>query len=241
MALDSAPNHASDPSPDASATVVYPDCDDMGETAYHSFACHLLIDLLDSYFAAHGRPVFVHGNQFFYYKKGDPRAVMAPDVYTVDDVTLHPTEVRSWKTWEQDGKPPTLVVEIVSEEYGKDYSDAIIERYQQLGARELVRFDPNHGGRSRREPLAHFVRNERGLLERRPVFGDRVRLVSYDLWLVARAQTLRLAVGDAASLWPTASERVATAEAARAEAEAARAEAEAELARLRALLASRGE
>ena len=66
--------------------------------------------------------------------------------------------------------------------------------------------------------------------------GDRVHLVSYDLWIVHHTgDMLRLGVGPkGASLWPTAEERAAAetaradAEAERASAEAARADAEAE-------------
>lgn len=233
---------------------MYPNSDNNGRGGLQVFVSHMLVDLLSSYVAALERPVFVNSNQFFYYQKGDPRAVVAPDVYTIDDVALHPIEVRSWKTWEPDVRPPTLAIEIVSDEYRKDYADAMVERYQQLGVRELVRYDPTHRGRRKRELLAHFVRDENGQLVRQPVFGDRLHLVSYDLWLVLHANdALRLGVGPkGASLWPTAAERAATeavranaaderasAEAARADAEAERAAAaEAELERLRAELAA---
>jgi Uma2 family endonuclease len=252
----------STPSPGSASTerVVYPVCDFMGESGLQTFVIQMLLDLLQDYVARLERPVFVSTNQFFYYKEGDPRAVVAPDVYTIDDVALHQSQVRCWKTWEAEVRPPTLAIEIVSDEYRKDYADTMLERYQQLGVRELVRYDPTHRGRRKRELLAHFVRDD-GQLVRRPVFGDRVQLVSYDLWLVPHANdALRLGVGPkGASLWPTASERAA-AEAARADAEAVRAQteaaradveaeraqaeaeraaaAEAELARLRAELAA---
>lgn len=226
--------------------VFYPVSDDMGESGLQLFVIHLLLDLLKDYFATLEREVFVGANQFFYYKQGDPRSVVAPDVYVIDGVSLHPTEVKSWKTWEHDGKAPTVALEIVSDEYRKDYADRVVERYQDLGVRELVRYDPLHVGR-KRELLAHFVRDEQGRLIRRPTFGDRVQLASYDLWLVRRAHdVLRLGVGPKGdSLWPTAHERAAeaneraAADAERAAAEAARADsAEAELERLRAELAA---
>nr|WP_276599561.1 Uma2 family endonuclease [Nannocystis sp. SCPEA4] len=214
----------------------------MGESGLQQFVTRLLIGLLEDYFAALERQVFVGGNQFFYYKQGDPRSVVAPDVYVLDGVSLHPTELKSWKTWENDGKAPILALEIVSDEYRKDYADRLIERYQDLGVRELVRYDPIHLTRSKRELFAHFVRDDHGQLIRRPTFGDRVQLASFDLWLVRGAHdVLRLGVGPKGeSLWPTAHERAAeanersaadaeraAAEAARADAEAARAAAEA--------------
>lgn len=225
MALDSTPP----PGPASTERVVYPTCDFMGESILESYVIQMLIELLRDYVAQLDRRVFVNTNQFFYYKKGDPRSVVLPDVYTVDDLELYPLHVLSWKTWEPGVKPPTLAIEVVSQEARKDYADTMIERYQQLGVRELVRYDPSHRGRKSRELLAHFVREDSGQLVRRPVFGDRVQLVSYDLWLVPHAnEALRLGVGPrGATLWPTAAERTAAANA-RAEAEAERAEAEAE-------------
>jgi Uma2 family endonuclease len=223
--------------------VFYPVSDDMGESGLQLFVRHLLLDLLNDYFATLEREVFVGSSQFFYYKQGDPRSVVAPEVYVIDGVSLHPTEVESWKTWEHDGKAPTFALEIESDEYRKDYADRVVERYQDLGVRELVRYDPIHLTRSKRELFAHFVRDDQGQLVRRPTFGDRVQLTSFDLWLVRGAHdVLRLGVGPKGeSLWPTAHERAAeanersaadseraAAEAARADAEAARAAADAE-------------
>jgi Uma2 family endonuclease len=228
MALESTPS----PGSASTERVVYPVSDFMGESGLQAFVIAMLLDLLRDYVSRLERPVFVSTNQFFYYKKGDPRAAVAPDVYTIDDISLHLNQVRCWKTWEPDVRPPTLALEIVADDDRKDYADTMVERYQQLGVRELVRYDPTHRGRRKRELLTHFVRADDGQLVRRPVFGDRVQLVSYDLWLVPHANdALRLGVGpQGASLWPTTSERAA-AEAARADAEAERAKAEAELAR----------
>ncbi|MFY0536337.1 Uma2 family endonuclease [Nannocystis pusilla] len=75
--------------------------------------------------------------------------MVAPDVYVIDGVALHLTEVKNWKTWEHDGKAPTLALEIASDEYPKDYDDTLIEHYQDLGVRELVRYDPLQRGRPR--------------------------------------------------------------------------------------------
>ena len=226
---------------------IYPVSDDMGQSGLQLFVMRVLIDLLEDYFAALGRPVLVGGNQFFYFQRGEPRAVVAPDVYVVDDEVLRPWEVKSWKTWEHAGKAPTFALEIVSDEYRKDYSDQLIDRYQRLGVHELVRYDPRPATRATREVFAHFVREGEALV-RRPTPGDRVHLASWDLWLVRHLHdALRLGVGPGGgSLWPTAREardeeaRARAVEArARDEAEArARAEAEAEAERLRAELAA---
>lgn len=250
---------------DRADTVHYPVSDDMGESSLQLLVIHVLLDLLRDYFAALERPVFVGANQFFYYKRGDAGAVVAPDVYTIDDEEIPAWGVKSWKTWEHDGKGPTLAIEVVSDEYAKDYADTVLERYQALGVRELVRYDPGALGRKHRERFAHYVRDDRGKLARRVTSDNRVRLLSYDFWLVHHLHDmLRVGVGPkGASLWPTSAERIAAAEAevkaaAEAQAEASEAQsraeaeraaaaeaqsrAEAEVVRLRAELAAlRGE
>jgi hypothetical protein len=66
--------------------VFYPVSDDAGQSGLQSVVIHLLLDLLEDYFAARERQVFVGANQFFYYKQGDPRSVVAPDVYVTPDL-----------------------------------------------------------------------------------------------------------------------------------------------------------
>jgi len=48
---------------------------------------------------------------------------------------------KMWQTWLPGHKPPHGAVEIVSEDWRKDYEDAPL-KYAQLGTRELVIFDP---------------------------------------------------------------------------------------------------
>ncbi|MCY1072409.1 hypothetical protein OV090_47125 [Nannocystis sp. RBIL2] len=66
--------------------VFYPVSDDAGQSGLQSVVIHLLLDLLEDYFAVLERPVFVGANQFLYYKQGDPRSVVAPDVYATPDL-----------------------------------------------------------------------------------------------------------------------------------------------------------
>lgn len=140
--------------PDPTA-VVYPFRDNRGMSAFQLFVSRLLIDVFEDYFRTRQRTAFVGANQFFYYAEGDPRAVVEPDLYVVDNVSLHPSQVACWKTWEHDGKVPSFALEIASDdEYRKDYADKLVERYQQLGVRELVRYDP----RPRGAPQARAVR-----------------------------------------------------------------------------------
>jgi Uma2 family endonuclease len=208
--------------------VFYPVFEKMGESWLHYHITRDLALLLEEFFAAQSRQVMVGADQFFYYRRGDPRANVSPDVYVVADEPAFRPEVRCWKVWEHDGKAPSLAIEVVSREYLKDYTDVMIERYEQLGVQELVRYDPEFALRSTRQLMTHWVRDDAGRLVERPSPADRVRSVCFDLWLVRQTnQSLRLGLDpDGSELWPTMAERAAQAE---KEAAAARAE----LARLR--------
>jgi Uma2 family endonuclease len=52
------------------------------------------------------------------------------------------TRVRSWKVWKT-GVVPSFALEIVSRDVEKDYEDAP-RAYAELGAQELVIFDPDY-------------------------------------------------------------------------------------------------
>lgn len=208
--------------------VHYPVSDNMGDSGLQITINVTLWLLLRDYFKRLGRPVLTGIDQFFYYKRGDASAVVAPDVYVIDDETEPLSSIKSWKVWEHGGKAPTLAVEVVSDDSRKDYDDELLlSRYQQLGVRELVRYDPMHVG-PRRRLFTHYVRNLEGRLVPHPTAKDRVRCASYDFWLVKQPDlSLRLGMGpDGSALWPTKEEQAA-AEATRAEAEATRADAEA--------------
>lgn len=56
--------------------------------------------------------VYVSGNLFIYYEQGNPKAVIAPDVFVVFGVNKG--DRRSYKTWEENNKAPDFVLEITS-------------------------------------------------------------------------------------------------------------------------------
>lgn len=215
--------------------VHYPVCDNMGESVLQNDVNSLLRGLLQDYFAATGRRCFVGSNQFAYYERGNPRACVSPDVYVIDEEAASQRELRSWKVWEHGGKAPTLALEVVSDEYQKDYADELVARYQALGVKELFRYDPEPRGCVRRT-LSHFVREATGKLVERVCPPDRVYCSSYDLWLVQQANlSLRVGLGpEGAALWPTQAEARAREAEARRAAEEELARARAELAELRA-------
>ena len=66
--------------------VVYPTSDDqpMAESGIHRRCMIDVADTLELWFKRHGRDdVCVGSNNFLYYERGNPRAVVAPDVYVV--------------------------------------------------------------------------------------------------------------------------------------------------------------
>lgn len=209
--------------------VHYPECDDMGESLLQTFVARTLQNLLEDYFATLGRPVLLGGNQFFYYRRGDPQACVAPDLYVIDGETHDPHDVPCWKTWHHDGKAPALALEVVSTAYKKDYSERQIQRYQDLGVDELIRYDPEYALHDHRRLITHYVRDDDGRLAQRVTPFDRVRSARFDFWLICQPdRSLRIGLGPHGdALWPTVRERVALANA-RAELDAERSQQDAE-------------
>jgi hypothetical protein len=145
-------------------------------------------------------------------------------------------KIDSWKIWETDVIPP-LAIEVVSQDYLKDYGDAPAS-YDAIGVKELIIFDPGFDTlRSERMRFQVFRRvGKRGLVRveatnakhvKSRVLGCSLRSVGADPDMVR----VRLATGpDADQIFPTDAE----AEHAAFETEhAARVEAEVEIARLR--------
>jgi Uma2 family endonuclease len=237
--------------------VWYPESDHMGESGLQKWVCDLMIGLLTNYFAENEeRPMLVGGNQFFYLREGDDQLRLAPDVYVIEDEITSLAMVRSWRLWEHEGKGPALAIEVVSDEYDKDYDPAQLARYERLGVRELLRYDPEFYLHPRalkfgpRRLLTHWTRNGAGRLIEQSLTSKRaVKSALFDFWFVHEAhRSLRLGVGpQGRRLWPTAEERAqaeaerAQAEAERAQAEAERAQAEAERAQAEAERANRAE
>ncbi len=98
---------------------------------------------LDS-FEAHFQPkpdVYVSGDIFMYYVKGEPDAVIAPDILI--SFGLDKKDRPTYKVWEE-GKVPEFVMEFASEKtYDKDLT---IKKatYASLGIRDYFLFDVQH-------------------------------------------------------------------------------------------------
>ena len=225
------PRYLGPPSP-----IVFPEEAEVPESQRHFELRVLLYQLLCDHL---GLTATVGSDQFIYYDAGDPVRCVAPDVY----IRLAPPTdlIRSWKTWERGA--PDVAIEIVS---ASDASQLAwtekLHRYQSLGVRELLRFDPE--ARPDERPLRVWERVQDSLLER-DIDGVSCNSSVLDVtWGVAPAEhhatALRITRGrnDGTLVLTRAEARQAEADARQAEADARRA-AEARVRELEAELARR--
>jgi Uma2 family endonuclease len=121
--------------------IYYPESDGqpMAESDLHRKEMSYLIDSLDDHFAQ-TPDVYVAGNLFLYYVKGDPRSVVAPDTFVVKGVPKGNRKV--YKLWEEGGQVPCLVVEVTSDTTRDEDLEKKMSLYERLGVDEYFLFDP---------------------------------------------------------------------------------------------------
>jgi Uma2 family endonuclease len=222
---------------------IYPVEVRVGESMLQRRIVELLRPLLEWWLnIRRGVLAFVGAGQFIYWRQYDPQATIAPDLYVIPGIDPN-TQPKSWKLW-LDKVVPSLAIEVVSDEWEKDYRDTP-GKYDQIGVRELVVFDPEWEADGERLRWQVFRRvGKRGLSRIEVTDSDRVQLKSLGCWLrvAGEGATLRLRIAEGPAgelLVPTAEEREeaerAAKEAERAAKEAALAEKEAALAKVREL------
>ena len=122
------------------AAVDYPDSDGqpVAETDFQRIPLWYANDVLARHFSDRS-DVYVSANMFVYFEEGNPKAVVAPDVFVVLGAPDH--RRRSYKVWEEP-KGPDFVLEITS--HGTRSADQGPKRriYAELGVREYWLFDP---------------------------------------------------------------------------------------------------
>jgi Uma2 family endonuclease len=219
---------------------IYPEEERVGENMCQRRITELLRPLLERWLNSRRKTVaFVGADQFIYWRQYSPRDCVSPDIYVLPGVDPK-TEVGAWKVW-IDEVVPSLAIEVVSDEWKKDYYQAP-NKYDELGVGELVIFDP--GFDTHPEGLRWQVYRrvgKRGLVRVEATNRDRVRSKALGCWLraVGKGADLRLRIAegkDGEKLVPTAEDREqaerAAKEAERAAKEAERAAKEAALARM---------
>jgi Uma2 family endonuclease len=128
-------------SSDSRDVTVYPVEEKVGEETLQRFIVELLRPLIERYLAERGVRALTGADQFIYFRRGDVRGRVAPDVYVLPGVRPN-RRVRSWKTW-QDKVVPSFALEVVSTDVDKDYIDTP-PLYRELGVKELIIFDPDY-------------------------------------------------------------------------------------------------
>ena len=122
------------------AAVDYPDADGqpVAETDFQRKPLWHAYDTLARRYRGRNN-VYVSSNLFVYYEEGNPRAVVAPDVFVVFGAPDH--DRRSYKLWEEP-KAPDFVLEITSHSTRTEDEGTKRRVYAQLGVDEYWRFDP---------------------------------------------------------------------------------------------------
>src|SRR5262249_23491487 len=100
----------------------------------------LLRPLIERWLAEKKVRAFTGADQFIYFRQGDVRRRVAPDVFVLPGVRPG-RRIRSWKAWEA-RIVPSFALEVVSSDVDKDYIDAPT-LYRELGVNELLVFDPD--------------------------------------------------------------------------------------------------
>jgi hypothetical protein len=110
----------------------------MAETEVHG---EVMMDLLRAFRRRYADvpDVYVWGNMLLYYVEGDPRACVAPDLFLVKGVDKH--QRRTYKLWEE-GRAPSLVIEVTSKSTQTEDVQAKKGVYERLGVAEYFLFDP---------------------------------------------------------------------------------------------------
>ena len=137
-----------------SPAVAYP-CSDgrpMGESDLHIDCIAYLRDALRRHFEKHtAGEVYVAGNMFVYYEEGNPRAVVAPDVFVVFGAPRHSRD--SYLLWKEP-KGPDFVLEVTSASTRREDGGRKREVYAALGVEEYFLYDPR--GEHLTPPLQGF-------------------------------------------------------------------------------------
>jgi Uma2 family endonuclease len=97
------------------------------------------VEALSLYFSADPE-VYVSGNLFIYFEQGNPKAVVAPDVFVVFGVGNQ--QRRVYKTWEERDRIPDFVLEITSKSTASEDQGTKKGLYAYLGVREYFQYDP---------------------------------------------------------------------------------------------------
>lgn len=126
---------------DLSTEIEYPDTDGLpiAESDFQREYLTYAVEVLRIYFQNHP-DVYVSGNLFIYYEQGNPKAVVAPDVFVVFGVAKR--DRFSYKLWKEENKAPNFILEITSKSTVSEDQGVKRGVYTFLGVREYFQYDP---------------------------------------------------------------------------------------------------
>ena len=128
--------------PSHAAGIDYP-CSDgrpVAESDFHIDCLFYVRNALRSHYERRGRgDVYVAANMFLYSEKGNPRAVVAPDVFVVLGAPGHRRD--SYLLWNEP-KAPDFVLEVTSKSTRGEDEGHKRRFYAALGVQEYFLFDP---------------------------------------------------------------------------------------------------
>jgi Uma2 family endonuclease len=123
--------------------IVYPDSDGkpMAENTKQLRWITVLYGNLAAWFRSRD-DVFVAGDNLWYPVEGHPEVCTAPDVYVV--FGRHKGDRGSYKQWDEEGIPPTVVFEVLSP--GNTFPEMIEKQafYEEHGVEEYYLYDPDN-------------------------------------------------------------------------------------------------
>jgi Uma2 family endonuclease len=120
--------------------VHYPESDGkpMGETEIHIREIIYLFEALDEHLRG-VTDVYVGADMLLYYVEGDPRRFVVPDVFVTLGVPRG--QRRIYRLWDE-GRPPSLIVEVTSDSTRIEDISRKKDLYERLGVEEYVLYDP---------------------------------------------------------------------------------------------------
>ena len=130
--------------PPSSATLICDDGEPM-ESARHQQQMAVLIESLD-YAWRERSDFYVGGNMFLYFSEVQARNndFRGPDVFVVTNTTRR--ERRAWVVWEEDGKTPDVIIELLSDSTeAVDRGEKMRVYARSLKVGEYFLFDPFSG------------------------------------------------------------------------------------------------
>ena len=120
--------------------IYYPDSDGqpMAESDFQREPLIYAVESLRIHFRQR-EDIYVSGNMFIYYEEGNPKAVVAPDVFVV--IGAPNRDRYSYKLW-QEPKGPDFVLEITSKSTRSEDRGPKRGIYALLGVSEYWQYDP---------------------------------------------------------------------------------------------------